>query len=465
MDVLLFTPVDPFGYQIIPDLGLMYLASALRRAGHSVAIKDCRKEGWDLAAVEDYVRAEQPRIVGIKCYSNEAEVVARMVKAARQACPEAVIVVGGPHPSMDPRGTLPLMPEADFVFIGEAELSLPALTKWVLKGRPGPVPEEIRGIAFRDAGQVVVREVALMENLDDLPLPAWDLMRPDRYPDEAAGIFVPAFPAAPMSLSRGCPFRCSYCGCRYIAGGKIRYRTTSSILREIEMLETEYGVRTLTFVDDNFTWNKKKAMELFRALAQRPSKIRFTFPNGVRTDGIDAEILQAMEEAGCHLTALGIESGNDETLVRMNKQQTRAQIEEAVKLIRSRTRILVTGFFILGYPGEGLAEIEETVRFAVSLPIHHAHFCLFIPIPGTPVYEELVKQGRVRPDQVCFSDLTIDRASLPPPGVERRKMMRLHQLAYFRFYSRPWRMVSLLGQIRSLSHLRMIARRTLNLFR
>jgi anaerobic magnesium-protoporphyrin IX monomethyl ester cyclase len=114
MDVLLLTPVDPFGYQIIPDLGLMYLAGALRRAGVSVMIKDCRKEGWDLAAVEHYLRSEQPRIIGIKCYSNEVEAVAGMVQAARRVCPEAVIVVGGPHPSMDPEGTLRLMPEADF---------------------------------------------------------------------------------------------------------------------------------------------------------------------------------------------------------------------------------------------------------------------------------------------------------------------------------------------------------------
>ena len=206
-------------------------------------------------------------------------------------------------------------------------------------------------------------------------------------------------------------------------------------------------------------------MELFELLRRRPRKIRFTFPNGVRVDGFDAETLVAMEDAGCHLIALGIESGSDETLARMNKQQTRAKIEEAVRLVRARTRMKVTGFFILGYPGEGLAEIEETIRFAVKLPIHHAHFCLFTPLPGTPVYDELVEQGKINRDHYCFSDLTVDRPSIPPAGVKPGEMIRLHQWAYVRFYSRPWRILSLLGQIRSLGHLRLILRRMIKLFR
>jgi anaerobic magnesium-protoporphyrin IX monomethyl ester cyclase len=465
IDILLFTAIDPFAYQIIPDLGLMYLAGALREAGHRVEIKDCRKERWDFDQAGAYVARVRPRVVGIKCYSNEANAVKRMTEVVRRSHPEAVIVAGGPHPSMDPAGTLRWMPAVDYAFIGEAERSLPPLVDWVKAGRPGPLPEGVTGVAYRDGGQIAVREGRLEEDLDRLPLPAWDLMPPDQYPDEAAGIFVREFPSAPMALSRGCPFRCAYCGCRLIAGGKMRYRSTASVLAEIDLLESRYGIKTFTFVDDNFTWDRRRALELFQALAARPRRISFTFPNGIRVDSFDAELLRAMEQAGGFLLALGIESGSDATLARMNKKQTRADVTAAVALVRRTTSMRVTGFFILGYPGETLADVRETIDFAAGLPIHHAHFCLFIPIPGTPVYQELLDSGRLAPEDHGYDDLTIDKVSLALPGLPPRRMLRLHQYAYLKFYARPWRIVELLRQVRSWDHFKVIGRRFLKLFR
>jgi anaerobic magnesium-protoporphyrin IX monomethyl ester cyclase len=103
------------------------------------------------------------------------------------------------------------------------------------------LPQDVHGIAFREDNSVQVRDAVLEDDLDWLPLPAWDLMNPLNYPDEAAGIFVPAFPAAPVMLSRGCSFKCAYCGCRYISGTRIRYRPVESILEEIDLLERDYG--------------------------------------------------------------------------------------------------------------------------------------------------------------------------------------------------------------------------------
>lgn len=465
MDLLLLNAVDPRSYQIIPDLGLMYLAAAVRAAGRSVSIVDCKKEGWSYADLKDQVAAARPRVVGIKSYSNEAGRVKRMAEEIRAACPEAVILIGGPHPSMDPGATLREMPAVDYAFLGEAEQNLVPFLSWVKAGRPGEVPAEVRGIAYREGSKVLIREARLADDLDVLPLPAWDLMRPDQYPDEAAGIFVPAFPAAPMVLSRGCPFSCAYCGCRYIAGGKLRYRSLENILAEIDLLVRDYGVKTFTFVDDNFTWNRERAVALFEALARREKKINFTFPNGVRVDSLDEEMLKLMERAGCSLLALGIESGVDATLVRMNKRQTVAQARAAVELIRRTTRLRVTGFFILGYPGETLEEVKQTIRFAVDLPIHHAHFCLFIPLPGTPIYDELRAQGLVGDRPPDPETMTIDRPSIALPGLPAQKLLRLHQAAYLRFYAKPWRMLDLARQLQSPGQFRVILRRFQKLFR
>jgi len=463
MDVLLLTAVNPFSYQIIPDLGLMYLASSLRNAGLEVSLKDLRKNRWNYGRVGEYVRKERPMIVGIKCYSYEVSRVKVMTEVIRDSYPRALIVIGGPHPSMDPAGTFQAFPCADYAFLGESEWSFRDFALWVKAGGRGSPPESVPGIAYRTASGVAVRDPVFEPDLDKLPMPAWDLLPPTDYPDEATGIFAPGFPAPPMMLSRGCPFNCSYCGAKYVMGERIRYRSAANVLEEISFLEREYRVKNFTFVDDNFTCNREIALELFHALANRAKRIAFTFPNGMRPSTLDAELLRAMEAAGCYSLSLGIESGSDQTLSRMNKKQTRAEIVKVVDLIRNTTSIKVTGFFILGYPGETLEDVKDTIRFAVELPIHHPHFCLFSPLPGTPVDHELRRQGLIPAQGLHPEQLTYDRPSLPLHGLPPRRLILLHQYAYLRFYLTPWRMRNLLQEIRSPGNLWVIMRRAIKL--
>jgi magnesium-protoporphyrin IX monomethyl ester (oxidative) cyclase len=364
---------------------------------------------------------------------------------------------------MDPAGTLSKMAAVDYVFLGESERSFCAFSLWVKQGAEGPPPDNVQGIAFRQGPGAVIRKPVFEEDLGKLPMAAWDLVNPRDYPDEATGIFVSGFPAPPMMLSRGCPVQCAYCGSRYVMGEKVRYRPATSILEEINFLEQNYGIRNFTFVDDNYTMSRTRALELFEALAKRPKRIAFTFPNGLRPRTLDAELLRAMAKAGCYALALGIESGSDETLKRMRKKQTVSEIRETVELVRRETKIRVTGFFILGYPGETLEDVRNTIRFATELPIHHPHFCVFEPIPGTRVYEELKEQGLIPPEGLEPEQLTFDKPSLALPGLPGRELVRLHQWAYLRFYLKPWRIWNLLTELKSSGHIWVILRRMIKL--
>lgn len=463
MDILLITAIDQFSYQIIPDLGLMYLASSVRNAGLSVSLKDLRKDRWNYSRLQKYVRDEKPRIIGIKFFSHELNRVKQMTELIRKENPSCIIVVGGPHPSMDPAGTLSGLPEVDYVFIGESENSFRDFALWVKTDAGGEPPESISGIAFRSSSKTVIRAPVFEENLDKLPMPAWDLTPPNEYPDEATGIFTPGFPAPPMMLSRGCPFGCSYCGSAYVMGKRIRYRSPENVLEEISFLEKNFSVKNFTFIDDNFTCNRNSAMKLFQALAKRQKHISFTFPNGVRAETLDTEMLIMMEKAGCYALALGIESGSDETLKKMRKKQTTEEIKRTVELIRSQTKIRVTGFFILGYPGETVQDVKNTIKFARELKIHHPHFCLFTPLPGTDVYKELQQQGLIPAEGLKQEQVTFDRG-FPLPGLSRKKLVLLHQYAYLSFYIKPWRIWNLLKEIRSVGNLWMIIRRAIKLF-
>ncbi len=460
MDALLLTAVDPFSYQVTPDLGLLYLASFLREAGLSVAAKDFRRERRDYKRLPDLIRKERPPIVGVKCYSHEVGRVRDTARLVRKAHPSATIVIGGPHPSMDPEGALCSIPEADYVFLGESEWTFTSFAKWLVSDGDGEPPEDVRGIACRGDSGTILRPPVFESDLGRLLMPAWDLMPPHRYPDEAPGMYVPAFPSAPMMLSRGCPFHCAYCGACYVMGERIRYRPVENIIEEIDYLESEFGVRSFTFVDDNFTASRERSSALFEALAKRRPRVAFTFPNGVRVGTLDKDIIKLMEAAGCSSLALGIESGSDQTLERMNKKQTTDEVKRAVDLIRKNTRIRVTGFFMLGYPGEVEDDIRKTVEFASSLPIHHPHFCVFTPIPGTPAYRELVEQGWAPADP---ERLTFDKAPFQPPGVSRKKLIRLHQYAYLKFYAKPWRLLNLAREIRSPGHAWSLVRRAIKL--
>ena len=462
MDLLLLTCIESFSYQIIPDLGLMYVASSVRNEGIGVIIEDCRKDKWEIDNLKKYVADKKPLVVGIKVYSNEVDRVSQMVGAIREANPDSLIIVGGPHPSMDPEGTLLDIKEIDFAFIGEAEKSLALFMKWIKDGQKGPLPEDIHGIAFRTNDGIEVRPHLLTPDLDEFDFPAWDLMPVASYSDEVVGLFAPDFPAAPMILSRGCPYKCSYCGARFITGDKLRVRSAKNIIEEIDFLEKEHGVKTFTFADDSFTSNRERAMELFEALAKRPKRISFTFPNGIRANSLDEELLKMMEKAGCSLFGLGIESASNKTLKKMRKAQTVELVREKVALTRRITSIKITGFFILGYPGETIEDVKRTIAFASKLPIHHAHFCLFIPLPGSPVYDELVSEGLIDkksdPEQ-----MTIDRVSSFLPGLPAKELLSLHKYAYFKFYLKPWRLLSLPGQIKSFEQVRAISRRVIKL--
>ena len=266
-----------------------------------------------------------------------------------------------------------------------------------------------------------------------------------------------------MMLSRGCPFNCAYCGAAKIMGERIRYRSPTNVLAEIDLLERDYGIRNFTFVVDNFTANRRQALALFEALAARPRRIAFTFPNGVRPATLVVELLKAMERAGCYSLSLWIESGSDQTLERMRKKQTVASVAQTVELIRSNTSIRITGFFILGYPGETIADVCNTIKFAARLPIHHPDFCVFAQLYGSPVYKELLDQGLILVSGLTHGEMNFDRP-MALPGLPPRKIILLHQYAYLRFYLKPWRIWNLLKEARSPGNFWVIVRRVIKLF-
>ena len=459
MKVLLVKPWSDFPTRI-PHLGLGWLATALRRAGHEPAIADCPRERLGPEGLLARVETERPDVVGVSVFSADLPVAEELVRTVRRRLPSARLVLGGPHPTALPKETLERMPDADFVLAGEAERSLPALLAQVEAGRVDGA--SIPGLAWREAGEVRATPPVWEKDLDSLGLPAWDLLRPELQEVTPHGAFVRQMPVAPIVTTRGCPFPCTFCAARVLSGKPLRRRSVENVLEEIELLVTRYGIREIHVEDDNFTSRREFVLSFCEGVQRRFPGLSWCCPNGVRLDTLDEELLLTMKGSGCYSLSLGIESGDDEVLAAIRKHLTTSRVREQVELIHC-VGLKMTGFFIVGFPGETEEQIGRTAAFARSLPLDRAQFSTFLPLPGTDSFDEYV--GKVGWDAVPWRNFYTTDPVQWPGGVPIDRLRRLQGRAFAAFYFRPRVLLGILGEIRGPRHLWHLFRRALEVFK
>ena len=448
LDVLLIRPKSDSLYQSIgPDLGLGYLATALRRSGKHVSILDiqlleARRKRDDFRVLDDIERA-RPRIVGFKMFSIDVPYLQWMLPEIRKWLPDSRILIGGPHPSGDPELAMQMVPDADYGFVGEAEQGLPQLAEAISSGEETEeVLSMIPGLIRRRNGKVKTNHPTFSADLDSLGMPAWDLMKPSDYPvDYTGSVFMP------IITTRGCPFPCQYCAAHRTTGRTLRYRSPHLIAQEIEHLKEHYGIKRFHVDDDNFTLNGAFAKSVLHEFIRADIGLPWRAPNGLRLDTLDEELVHLLEKAGCFYIYVGIESGSQETLDRMSRGVTLEQMEEKINLIRRHSRIKILGFFMIGYDGESRMDVEKTIDFARRLPLDMASFFFFTPLPGTPVYYRLKSENRIDPmdpAQFLYTKISISSNELSEAWLHWAKFK-----ANLLFYLRPFILWGMIREIRS----------------
>jgi radical SAM superfamily enzyme YgiQ (UPF0313 family) len=348
-----------------------------------------------------------------------------------------------------------MLPDADFAFKGEAEIGFSQFLEYLEGGR---AVHEIPGLIWRDKEEIRINKQVFIKNLDELGIPAWDLIDPRDYCDTAE-TFRMAFPAAPISITRGCPFPCTYCAGHIISGKPIRSRSINHVLDEMQFLMSEFGVREFNIVDDNFTHNRAVVEDFCHGIINRGLNIHWSGSTGIRLDSLDEELLDLMRRSGCYSFYVGIESGSQRILDLMKKHLTLEKIRQGVKMI-SRSGIDVSGFFIIGFPGETREDILATISFAAELPLFKAHFFHFTALPATEAYEELIKNGKIS----GFDDSMFMDVSYVPDSLTPQELKSLLRKAYLRFYLRPHVIFSLLMRLGSPRQLRLILKKMINYF-
>ncbi len=452
LDFVFVVPVGKSHY-VVPPVGLGYLATALRRDGFKrVAILDSIKEKLDDSKFIDRIKALGPKVIGFQVFSSDFPAVKRLSRTVKDVLPDSLVVVGGPHVSARGGESLVDFPDADYAFEGEAEIGFPLFARRVIKSENIPL-ENIPGLIYRNGAEIKASGRVFVEDLDKLGFPAWDLMAPNSYPDAPQGAFYKKFPIAPIVTSRGCSYTCAFCGSPVNMGNRLRLRSLQSVIAEMEFLYDHYEVREFHFIDDMFNASKKRVIEFARMLADKNWDISYTFPNGLRLNTLDEESLAWMKKTGAYGFTVGIESGSQRILDKMNKKLTIEMIREKVNLI-ARAGIEPSGFFLLGFPGETKEDMERTLQFAKSLPLKRAHFSNFLPLPGTLATRRLLDSGEL--DSLNWEELAYSNTPYSPQGITKDELKAFQRRAFLEFYLRPVTLFKMVREIKSWFHLKSI---------
>ncbi len=460
--IVLVVPISHTHY-LVPPTGLGYLATALRQSDFTnITILDCVRERLSFNSLRERFKKLRPKIVGFQVFSYDFDSVVRSIEILRKVSPETVVLIGGAHVSASSMTVLEEIEGADFGFAGEGEIGLPMLAKRILRDEMIPL-ENIPGLIWKNGSSICNNARVGTEDLDSLGFQAWDLMQPVSYNGSPQGGFYKRFPIAPISTTRGCPYLCTFCGSGANMGHKLRLRSMDHVLDEMVMLYNDYRVREFHIIDDMFNYYKNRVFEFCQGIKDRNLDISYTFPNGLRLNQLDREVLQMMKDTGAYAFTVGIESGSQRILDSMKKGLTLKLIEEKINLINS-TGLEPNGFFIIGYPGETVDDIKATIQFAKKLKLKRAHFSNFLPLPGTEATRKLIESKEIeRPD---WGTLFYSKVSYAPKGITRSQLKQLQRRAFLEFHLRPHILFRMLLEIKNINQFKMIIMRAVDyLFR
>jgi len=424
-----------------PPLGLGYLAAVLRQAGHNVVILPPRNFTASPDRFVASVREYQPDIVGLSFLTPSLPAVRDWVHAIRAWNPKISVVLGGPHTTALPEHTLEYT-GADYAVLGEGETVFQRLVDSVAQGSA----VAHAGVVSRSMPPGKTERAPLIEDLDSLPFPAWDLIRPEQYPPTPHGAFYRRFPVAPVITTRGCPFDCSFCASKATWSRRLRCRSPENVVDEIAYLVRRHGVREIHFEDDNLTARKDHVAAICECLLSRGLDITWTCPNGVRIDSLDRDLLHLMHRSGCYMLGLGIETGSQSLSDAAGKHLDLSCLEEKVYLMKG-IGIEPYGFFLFGLPGETLETAQQTVDLACRLPFDQVHFGHLVPLPGSRIFADWPGSrdlDSVPWDHFDYKVRTLWRTEALSAG----EIARIRRKAWLRFYLRPRHFLKMVSKIR-----------------
>lgn len=406
-----------------PPLGLLYVAAYAEARGKSVHVMDVNAEQLHFADIEFFFARHRPEWVGLTAVTAQIINTHRLAAIAKRVSPNSKVVIGGVHATAMPDEVMQDH-NVDFVIRGEGELPFGSLVC-------GEVPTKIPGLSLRTNNLLQpIRHNPMgppIEDLDSLPTPAYHLIQFDLY-KPAIGAYR-RLPAVNMTMTRGCPGKCTFCNSAETA---LRTRSAKHLVDEIRKLQAQYGVREVSFYDDTLTIFKPQVAEMCDLIVERG--IDLTWSCFARTDCVSPPLLKKMRAAGCHQILFGIESADPEILRNIRKPIDIEQTRRAVRMVQ-QAGIAVRAAFMFGNPGETIETMRRTIDFAKALAPDIALFNITTPYPGTQMFDWARRNGYLR--TLDWNDYDLANSVLELPTASSEQINEMYKIAYREFYFRP----------------------------
>jgi radical SAM superfamily enzyme YgiQ (UPF0313 family) len=403
---------------------LAYLGAIAEKEGHQVTIIDCQGEHLTYDSFRLRIAAVPSDVVGVTSTTLLYNSAKTIMEIAKQTHPNSVTMIGGSHVSFWDENALNECPSIDTIVRREGEQTFTELLQCIdaKKDFSGVLGTTYRG---KDGKVVHNEDRPFLHDLDSLPSPAYHLLPLKSYRRMGKTIF-------PLVTSRGCVQWCDFCSTVRMFGRGYRMRSPEKVVDEMEMLHNTYGEGQFTFYDDAFTVNRQHTLQLCDDIKARHLDVEWDCET--RVDAVDKELLERMYDAGCITVWFGVESGSEKILGQMHKKINPQQVRDAFKMAQ-KAGLMTIASAVIGFPGETEETAWETINFINSLNPDDIGCYVATPYPGTPMYEEVVKNGWLRVTD--FNKYDTATPTFETPYLSMEKIREIKYKAHQKFYLRP----------------------------
>ena len=412
-----------------PSFALVCLGAIVKQMGMDVRVIDTSAENMAVEEALKQITDYNPTVLGISATTAGIIAAADLAARVKGRNPDTIVILGGCHASALPLDTLQEFPSFDILVFGEGETTFAEILSHV--HQHGTVPTDAKGTTVRANGQVILNAPRpLISDLNDLPLPAWELLVgfPTAY--KPAPTRMKRSPCASVVLTRGCPNRCQFCD-RSVFGNRVRAYSTDYAIRMVKELIGRFGVRELLIEDDTFTISESRVVDFCeRIIAEN---IDITWSCLGRADRVNPHMLKWMKRAGCWHISYGIESGDPSILKAMGKGENLSQIQQAVSWTRA-AKIRTKGFFIVGFPGETEDSLRQTEQLMLRLPLDDISIMQLTPFPGSAIFKDASDRGSFSRDWRKMNTLN---TVFIPHGLSKEALEGARARMTKAFYFRP----------------------------
>jgi len=385
MKVLLISPPTESAIKSIigttgPPLGLAYLASVAREKGHDVKIVDSLAEDYTFDEVKKIISQYSPDLVGITSTTSMIPDAYQVANIVKEISSDIVVAIGGPHVTFVPELTLKENSNIDYVIKGEGEIAFSGILD-VMDNKKEK--KDVLGIAYRNGNGIVDNPPQpLIRDVDTIPEPSWDLLPMDKYKIDGVQFGT-------IMTSRGCPYNCIFCSSSLQFGKQWRGHSVERVINELKVLRYKYNKREIEFLDDTFTLNMKRAIELTKRIYEEGLDIRWSA--SARVNLFSEDIARNMKMAGAHTVYFGIESGSQKILDFIGKGITPDLAKKSVG-IANNAGLNTLGSFIIGFPDDTVEDVKTTINFSKKVGVTVAQFTIATPYPGTRLWDYAVEK-------------------------------------------------------------------------